>query len=115
MSVVSLDFDHLYKMYSAKNTLQEHRVVIAEVYEAETLAVTFTQRQMTVAKLRQLFGERRWQEEVFACLSFRDQQSAEIELMNAESSLIDLSKSFRQSLVFFSHNQMVIRSRKIRA
>jgi len=45
---------------------------------------------MTLTRLRQLFGETRWQQDVFACLCIRDQNSADIELMNAESMLIHL-------------------------
>lgn len=89
----SIDFDHLYKVYSAKNTLQGHGVIITEVYETETLEISFangpSQRLMTLPRLRQIIGDQRWEKEVFACLSIRQQRNAEIELMNAESLLID--------------------------
>ncbi len=82
----------MYKVHSAKNTLQGHRVIIAEVYETETLAISLKRRSLslTIPRLRQLFGEKRWSQDVFACLSIRDQTSAEIELMNAESLLIKI-------------------------
>ncbi len=92
--IYALDFDHLYKVHSAKNTLQGHRIMITEVYETETLAISFIEGSphppMTIPRLRQLFGEKRWLQDVFACLSIRHQNSAEIELMNAESLLINI-------------------------
>jgi hypothetical protein len=76
----------LYKIYSAKNTLQGYRITIKEVYEAESVEVAFVQDSkhpsMTLPRLRQLFGENRWREDVFACVSIRDKNSADIELMN---------------------------------
>ena len=79
----------MYKVHSAKTTLQGHRVLINEIYEAEVLEISYAHgalhSSMTIPRLRQLFGERRWKEDVFACLSIRDQNHAEIELMNAES------------------------------
>ena len=77
----------MYKVHAAKNTLQNHRVIINEVYETETLAISFKRRSqpLTITKLQQLFGEKRWTKDVFACLSIHDQTNAEIELMNAES------------------------------
>lgn len=97
----SIDFDHLYQVYSAKNTLQGHRVIIDEVYESEILEISFahrsTHRSMTFPRLRQIIGEQRWQEEVFACLAIRQQQIAEIELMNAESSFC------RSTEIYYSH------------
>ncbi len=84
----NLDFDHLYKVHSAKNTLQGYRVTITEVYEAETIEVSFIhgslRQSMSIQRLRQLFGETRWQQDVFACICIRDQNNADIELMNAE-------------------------------
>ncbi|CAF5137413.1 unnamed protein product, partial [Rotaria sp. Silwood1] len=83
-----IDFEHLYKAYSAKNTLQGYRITIIEVYEAEALEVSFVNgsyhQSMTVSRLRQLIGEQRWKQDVFACLYIRNQTSADIELMNAE-------------------------------
>jgi hypothetical protein len=82
-----LDFDHLYKVHAAKNTLQGYRITIIEVYEAETLEVAFVhgslRQSMSIQRLRQLFGDSRWQQDVFACICIRDQNSADIELMNA--------------------------------
>jgi len=78
----------LYKAHSAKNTLQGYRVTITEVYEAETIEVSFIhgslRQPMSIQRLRQLFGETRWQQDVFACICIRDQNNADIELMNAE-------------------------------
>jgi len=92
----TLDFDHLYKAHSVKNTLQGYRVIIAEVYETETLEISFVNGSlhpsMTIPRLRQLFGETRWQQDVFACLCIRNQNSADIELMNAESMFRNLLK-----------------------
>lgn len=89
----SIDFDHLYEVYSAKNTLQGHRVIITEIYETETLEISFangpSQRMMSLPRLRQIIGPQRWEKEVFACLAIREHRNAEIELMNAESELID--------------------------
>jgi hypothetical protein len=48
---------------------------------------------MTLPRLRQLFGDNRWKEDVFACVSIRDQNSADIELMNAEIATKWLSES----------------------
>ena len=48
---------------------------------------------MTMPRLRQLFGENRWKEDVFACVSIRDQNSADIELMNAEITAKWISES----------------------
>ncbi|UJR14782.1 hypothetical protein I4U23_001770 [Adineta vaga] len=83
-----IDFEHVYRIHAAKNTLQASRVIITEIYEAETLEVSFTPNSlhppMTIQRLRQLFGEIRWQQDVFACINIHDQNSADIELMNAE-------------------------------
>ncbi|CAF1400134.1 unnamed protein product [Adineta steineri] len=84
----SIDFDHLYKVHSAKNTLQGYTVTITEVYEAQTIEVSLLHRSlhqsMNVKRLRQLFGETRWQQDVFACTCIHDENTADIELMNAE-------------------------------
>ncbi|CAF4736765.1 unnamed protein product [Rotaria sp. Silwood1] len=94
-----IDFEHLYKAYSAKNTLQGYRITIIEVYEAEALEVSFVNgsyhQSMTVSRLRQLIGEQRWQQDVFACLYIRNQTSADIELMNAEVTAKWLSEANR--------------------
>jgi hypothetical protein len=98
-----LDFDHLYKVHSAKSTLQGYRVIITEIYETETLEISFVHKSlhspMSIPRLRQLFGETRWQQDVFACLSIRDENSADIELMNAESMFIKNMK--KQNLFCF--------------
>jgi hypothetical protein len=56
---------------------------------------------MTMPRLRQLFGEHRWQQDVFACLCIRDQNSADIELMNAESMFINLLKISKKKIFLF--------------
>lgn len=82
----------MYKIHKGKNTLQGYQVTVTEVYEAETLQLSFvpnTIRQpMTSSRLRQLIGERRWQQDLFACLGIQNQVSAEIELMNPEGDLL---------------------------
>jgi hypothetical protein len=83
-----LDFDHVYKIHSGKSTLQNCRVTITEIYEAQTLEVSFVQGSshlpMNPQRLRQLFGEACWERDVFACTQIHDKDSADIELMNAE-------------------------------
>lgn len=85
------DFAHLHQAHSLKNTLQGHIVILVETYEAQTLEVSLVRglaRQiMTLKGLRQILGEQRWNNEVFACLCIHQSQSAEIELMNSEGSL----------------------------
>jgi hypothetical protein len=114
-----IDFIHLYKIYSGKDNLQGHHITINEVYEAETVEVSLTQNSlhpsMIMQRLRQLFGETRWQQDVFACVCIRDQNRADIELMNAESmfiyqNLMDSSPSLFSS----SHSQMAIGSQSYR-
>ena len=84
-----VDFDQLYTRHSSKTTLQDCRVTVNEVYETETVEVSFLHdspfKSMTLPKLHQLFGEYCWHKDVFACLDIHNQKTAEIELMNAES------------------------------
>ncbi|CAF0856222.1 unnamed protein product [Adineta ricciae] len=83
-----IDFNHLYRIYSTKNTLQGFRVIITEIYAAETLEVSFIpntlHKPMSIEYLRKLFGETRWQQDVFACTAIHDEYSADIELMNED-------------------------------
>ncbi|CAF1120872.1 unnamed protein product [Rotaria sordida] len=94
-----IDFEHLYKVHSAKNTLQGYRITIIKVYETESLEVSFVNdsyhKSMSISRLRQLIGEHRWQQDVFACLCIRNQTSAEIELINAEVTAKWLSEANR--------------------
>jgi len=84
----NINFEHLYKVHSVKNTLQGCQVVIVEVYEIESLDISCLNKSirfpMSYARLRQIIGEKRWDKEVFACLSIRDETTAEIELLNSE-------------------------------
>lgn len=83
-----VDFDQLYQKHSEKNSLQGQPVSIREVYVAETLVVSYvsnkTHTSITVERLQEIFGENSWQEDVFACVAIHDENSAEIEMMNAE-------------------------------
>ena len=84
-----LDFDCLYTKHS---TLQGCRVTINEVCETEAVKVSFPHdspyKSMTLQKLHQLFGKHHRYKDVFACLDMYNQNTAEIEFMNTESTSV---------------------------
>lgn len=91
------DFNQVYSAHSQKNTLQGCLVEIAEIYEAETLEISHmpdcTHAPISWPRLRQAFGAARWDRDVFAGLNIYDENSADIELMNAEGIVGDQSNA----------------------